>query len=295
VTYNAADFKNHLVSLARDNKIRVAEFSYPDDPPQEGSEIDQVGERYQAQSIPDLNLAEIPQIRGPRTYAIALHEFGHLSRPNKDARRLLSGTLGQFKIGIYDEEAEAWQWAKDHALIWTEEMQHIAVVSLKTYVTNSVTDSNGNVLYPPENSKIWQWLDKAEMDAIVLPAVQRNREQRSQGGDFFAELRKVTNGALSISPEEIARAEQQLRSENSPDEAAAASLRLLALAKSQLPGMSRALSLSDDLAGKAFTAGVLIGMQLLVNAVFGSLEISRAPAPNAPASDLFTVPHSGTN
>ena len=50
----------------------------------------------------------IPEIKSPVSYASALHEIGHILARHGESRRCLV------------RERAAWQWAKAHALIWTE-------------------------------------------------------------------------------------------------------------------------------------------------------------------------------
>jgi len=59
-------------------------------------------------------------VKSDVTYAIALHEIGHI--------------LGDHPKTRIDKEVAAWQWAKTHSLVWTPEMQATASKRLSSYV-----------------------------------------------------------------------------------------------------------------------------------------------------------------
>ena len=68
------------------------------------------------------------------TYAIALHELGHILSPNQayceDYNLVhLFGPTDKIK-GL---EIDAWTWARKTALQWTPAMESIAKISLETY------------------------------------------------------------------------------------------------------------------------------------------------------------------
>jgi hypothetical protein len=70
----------------------------------------------------DLWLVSIPPIKSPITYAIALHEIGHvLGRHQRSRSRLV-------------RERWAWAWAKRNALDWTPAMARTMDRSLEWYV-----------------------------------------------------------------------------------------------------------------------------------------------------------------
>ena len=54
------------------------------------------------------------------TYAVALHEIGHILGPEQNKSCLYS-------------EAGAWKWAKENALVWTAPMEKTMKKSLGTY------------------------------------------------------------------------------------------------------------------------------------------------------------------
>lgn len=69
------------------------------------------------------------------TYAVALHEIGHLVAPlgalraMHDVRDNDEGNLKRI------EEAAAWEWARHYALLWSDVMQHVATWAEGTYAT----------------------------------------------------------------------------------------------------------------------------------------------------------------
>lgn len=62
----------------------------------------------------------VPPIKSSKTYALFLHECGHI--------------LGPYQYSPYVRaEACAWEWAKDNALIWTKAMNMFMKECLATY------------------------------------------------------------------------------------------------------------------------------------------------------------------
>ena len=55
------------------------------------------------------------------TYAIALHEIGHILGPRQNGVRL-------------DKEVGAWEWAREHALEWTDQMEAKMRKCLRSYL-----------------------------------------------------------------------------------------------------------------------------------------------------------------
>ena len=62
----------------------------------------------------------IRPVKSDITYAIALHELGHV--------------LGVQTGKTLDKEVQAWQWARKHALVWTDAMTQKEQASLASYV-----------------------------------------------------------------------------------------------------------------------------------------------------------------
>lgn len=59
-------------------------------------------------------------IRGASSYAVALHEIGHVVGP-QSGRRL-------------DKEAQAWRWAQENSIEWTDGMARLAARCIQTYL-----------------------------------------------------------------------------------------------------------------------------------------------------------------
>jgi hypothetical protein len=68
-----------------------------------------------------LNEIWIPAIKSKISYAVALHEIGHM--------------LGRHRLSphILTRERDAWRWAKAHALVWTPAMEIRCRSSLAWY------------------------------------------------------------------------------------------------------------------------------------------------------------------
>ena len=55
------------------------------------------------------------------TYAVALHEIGHILGPRQNGTRL-------------DKEVGAWEWAMANAIEWTDTMSQVRAKGLKSYL-----------------------------------------------------------------------------------------------------------------------------------------------------------------
>lgn len=58
------------------------------------------------------------------TYAVALHEIGHILGPRQNSTRL-------------DKEVGAWEWAEQHALEWTPAMAEKRAKCLQSYLAKA--------------------------------------------------------------------------------------------------------------------------------------------------------------
>lgn len=63
----------------------------------------------------------IRPIKTAITYAVAMHELGHILGPRQSGVRL-------------DQEVGAWEWAHDNALEWTDAMEGTMQRSLRSYL-----------------------------------------------------------------------------------------------------------------------------------------------------------------
>ena len=71
---------------------------------------------------------KIKPVRGPVSYAIALHEIGHVLGPRQTGLRL-------------DQEVGAWEWAMQNALEWTEAMTECRIRCLRSYLDKATSSS----------------------------------------------------------------------------------------------------------------------------------------------------------
>jgi hypothetical protein len=86
-------------------------------------------------------------VKSARTYAIAMHEIGHV----------VTRTLHQ---PVLFKEAAAWQWAKENALEWTKLMQQMLVIGLRSHVQRADVDYQQNkprqMALPPPEHVFWE-------------------------------------------------------------------------------------------------------------------------------------------
>ena len=66
----------------------------------------------------------VTPIRSVLSYAVALHELGHVLGPHQSSLRVLV------------RERAAWKWAKRNALLWSPRMQARAEASIQWYEKN---------------------------------------------------------------------------------------------------------------------------------------------------------------
>ncbi|EKS41338.1 hypothetical protein [Afipia broomeae] len=66
----------------------------------------------------------IAPIKSVLSYAVALHELGHVLGPHQNSLRVLV------------RERAAWRWAKRNALVWSPRMQEHAETSIHWYEKN---------------------------------------------------------------------------------------------------------------------------------------------------------------
>jgi len=85
----------------------------------------------EAMAVGMLSAAVCAPITDETTYAVALHELGHLIAPGGAVRD--SSTRGNLGLTLHEEEA-AWAWARYIALEWTPVMEQcVAAWALSTY------------------------------------------------------------------------------------------------------------------------------------------------------------------
>lgn len=86
----------------------------------------------------------VAPIADDTTYAVALHELGHLIAPCGSLPRRAAQSVANL---TRDEEAAAWEWAEHHALDWTPAMEHVKTLALASYAV--LTDADYRRGAPP--------------------------------------------------------------------------------------------------------------------------------------------------
>jgi hypothetical protein len=84
----------------------------------------------EALGLGHIRVALVSTITDETTYAVALHELGHLASPTGMVRGVTTGDLTNL---LMVEEEAAWQWARHYALEWTPVMERLAAWALSTY------------------------------------------------------------------------------------------------------------------------------------------------------------------
>jgi len=91
-------------------------------PPDADVRISRVKQLHQAKVLTDDygDVLEmwLPPVRSDVSYAVALHEIGHIK--GRD----------QKSLDVLVREQAAWQWARDNALVWTAAMERHAAKAL---------------------------------------------------------------------------------------------------------------------------------------------------------------------
>lgn len=129
-----ARMRQHIVNLAADYRITICPDAHT---------IKQSG------ADPKQRRVHIPAINGPISYAIALHELGHLAHPQgtpsvrsvfyQKTGRMLPIDLDVQLVG----ELSAWEWAFTRALCWTDTMTRVYRHGLWTYTFNQQKSVQG--------------------------------------------------------------------------------------------------------------------------------------------------------
>jgi hypothetical protein len=100
-----ADLKKHFLLLCADEEVDVQWCDVP------SKALALSGE---------LEFILTPNIRSEISYAVAMHELGHIKSPTQSADQT-------------ERERSAWDWARHNALIWTPHMEGYAAASLRWY------------------------------------------------------------------------------------------------------------------------------------------------------------------
>lgn len=97
----------------------------------------------------------IQPVKSAVTYAVALHEIGHIHGPWQSGTRL-------------EREAGAWHWARNNALFWTGSMEKKLLKSLGSYIQWAKRHKTAK--YPSPMHPFW---DIAGISPTVTPANKR--------------------------------------------------------------------------------------------------------------------------
>ena len=112
----ALELRAHALQLAKAFDVRLIQSAQlkPDE----------------ALGITGLRVALCTAIVDETTYAVALHEIGHLAAPTGFVRGVCDGPRANL---LRIEEDAAWTWARHYALVWTPPMQAVALWAEGTY------------------------------------------------------------------------------------------------------------------------------------------------------------------
>jgi hypothetical protein len=111
-----ADMADHVKSLCRSHDIGLFWCRRSD-------------RSYSLRAHDEITIAPVKSVV---TYAVALHEIGHIKGRHQDSRRCIV------------RERWAWDWAKCNALVWTPRMARCAAESLQWYADGhaAIVDQN---------------------------------------------------------------------------------------------------------------------------------------------------------
>jgi hypothetical protein len=120
--YRVSDLERHLVQLCKQNRVRIEWKA-----------------RTRARAWRRSRKIRIQPICSRITYAVALHELGHVLGPQSGPR--------------LNKETQAWQWAKNAALTWERPMESKMQRSLQSYL--KWCQRRKNAWVPPREHPAW--------------------------------------------------------------------------------------------------------------------------------------------
>jgi hypothetical protein len=135
---SGAALQQHARELARAFDVRLIESDALK--PEEG-----VG-------LSHLRVALVATICEETTYAVALHEIGHLAAPLGIVRGAVDGARGNL---LRIEEDAAWTWARHYALIWSPVMDRVARWAENTYAADVPAAPSAPVAPKPIDWNDW--------------------------------------------------------------------------------------------------------------------------------------------
>jgi hypothetical protein len=89
-----------------------------------------------------------PAVTNEETYAVCLHEMGHIVSPAGDSRQytyVIKSHGDHASLVAPAGEVGAWRWAVDNAVVWTREMQQRLYESLKSYAYSATEDERNQM------------------------------------------------------------------------------------------------------------------------------------------------------
>jgi hypothetical protein len=127
VTPTTAALQQHAHDLARAFKARIIESAQL--------------QPHEAFAAAHIRAAFVSTIVDTTTYAVALHELGHLAAPTGALRTANLDAQQAQNLSRVEEDA-AWTWARHYALIWTPEMDAVANWAEGTYQAPAATPAS---------------------------------------------------------------------------------------------------------------------------------------------------------
>ena len=137
------DMRLHVATICRDEGIRVLPHSRG------------------GRASKDHRIIAIRPVKSAITYAVALHELGHVLGPWQSLPRLYA-------------EAGAWKWAKEVAGIWTPVMEEKMSRSLHSYVLWAERRAP-RIKLPEDGHEFWMLLGTPPEPRKRRPPVKRKR------------------------------------------------------------------------------------------------------------------------
>jgi hypothetical protein len=137
--------RRHVETICRDEGIRVLPHSRG------------------GRASREHRIIAIRPVKSAITYAVALHELGHVLGPWQSQPRLHA-------------EAGAWKWAKEVAHVWTPVMEEKMSRSLHTYVLWA--ERRRGVKMPDEGHEFWALLGTPPAPRRRRPSAPRRRRMR---------------------------------------------------------------------------------------------------------------------
>jgi hypothetical protein len=115
---SAADLRQHFLKLCAE----------------EEADIQWCDRSSKALSVTDgeFELILVPRIKSTVSYAVAMHELGHLKGRNQRSRHQIV------------RERWAWDWARRNAMVWTPRMERYAAASMRWYRRQGVRRQQRN-------------------------------------------------------------------------------------------------------------------------------------------------------